>query len=144
MKKFLTLVLAATCLAGCETYISLSGSNVVAKAAKWEGTYYKRGVSAQCAAWVGTVMKSAGYTPPKGYALCTNWLSWGTKVSRANMQPGDIVIYAKSGGYHHISIYRGGGKAIHRPTRSSTVKTINVDYRRIIGIRRPPVLRSRA
>ena len=133
-------ILAAVLAVGCETLpSSTSGHAVVAKANTWEGSHYRYGVTAQCANWVGTVVKSAGHTPPKGQAKCTNWLSWGTKVPVSMIRPGDIVIYARgSSGYHHIAIYKGQRKVVHRPTRRSTVQVMDLHYRRIIGVRRPP------
>lgn len=113
-----------------------STSQLANKAERYEGSYFKKGVSARCADFVGTVTKECGKTPPSGYQKCTSWLNWGQKVPLSQIKRGDIVIYAKSGGYNHIGIYKGDGKVIHRPTRSKPVGTINLNYRKIIGIRR--------
>lgn len=132
---FFTLIFALL-IVGCETP-SLPGLTVAANATKWEGSYYRRGVSAQCANWVGTVVRESGHSTPANPAKSTNWLSWGKPVPISMIRPGDVVIYARgSNGYHHAAIYRGAGKVTHRPTRNSQVKTMDLHYRRIIGVRR--------
>ena len=136
MKKiFLTsLCISVIALSSCTT---IPNTAIINKANSWEGRYYRHGVSAQCASWVGSVVKSAGITPPSGYAKSTRWLSWGQKVSVANIQPGDVVVYARGkSGYHHAAIYQGNGRVIHRSTRKAPVKTMNLHYRRILGVRR--------
>ncbi len=115
---------------------SSSPNKIASTAESWEGRYFKQGQSARCADFVGTVVLKSGKIPPEGYQKCTSWLNWGKKVNLANIQKGDIVIYAKSGKYNHIGIYDGDGKIIHRPTRSKVVGKMNYKYRRIIGVRR--------
>lgn len=55
----------------------------------------------------------------------------GTYVSRENLQPGDIVFFAKSGYIHHVGIYVGNGNMIHAPQTGDVVKisSINTEYR---------------
>jgi|GEM_PF-3606735 len=118
-------------------FLNILPSGVIAaKAEAWEGKYYKRGVSAQCASFVGAVVKSTGRLPPKGYEKCTNWNNWGIAVAIRNRKRGDIIIYSKSGRYNHIGIYDGRGKIIHRPTRSRPVQKLKYNYRRILAVRR--------
>ena len=122
---------------GFFSFLFSSPSGVANKAEDWEGKHYNKGVTAQCAAFVGHVVKQSGKTPPVEDQKCTNWLKWGKPVNKANLRRGDIIIYARSGKYHHISIYLGDGYAMHRPTRSKTVRKIKYNYRSIIAIRRP-------
>lgn len=111
-------------------------SNIASNAESWEGKYFKQGQSARCADFVGNIVMKSGKKPPLGYQKCTSWLNWGKKVSFSDLRKGDIIIYAKSGGYNHIGIYCGNGEIIHRPTKSKKVGRLNYKYRKIIGIRR--------
>lgn len=56
----------------------------------------------------------------------------GTTVSYNNMQPGDLVFFAKGGYVHHVGIYVGGGQMIHAPQTGDVVKysSITTSYRR--------------
>ena len=111
-------------------------SQLANKAERYEGSYFKKGITARCADFVGTVVKECGKNPPSGYQKCTSWLAWGKKVTISKIKKGDIVIYEKKDGYNHIGIYKGSGVVIHRPTKSKPVGTISLHYRKIIGIRR--------
>ncbi len=55
----------------------------------------------------------------------------GTYVSRENLQPGDLVFFAKNGYVHHVGIYIGNGNMIHAPQTGDVVKisSINTEYR---------------
>lgn len=55
----------------------------------------------------------------------------GSYVSRDNLQPGDLVFFAKGGYIHHVGIYAGNGNMIHAPQTGDVVKvsSINTDYR---------------
>ncbi len=55
----------------------------------------------------------------------------GTYVSRENLEPGDLVFFAKGGNIHHVGIYIGNGNMIHAPQTGDVVKvsSINTEYR---------------
>lgn len=55
----------------------------------------------------------------------------GTYVSRENLQPGDLVFFAKGGYIHHVGIYVGNGNMIHAPQTGDVVKisSIQTSYR---------------
>lgn len=55
----------------------------------------------------------------------------GSYVSRENLQPGDLVFFAKGGYIHHVGIYVGNGNMIHAPQTGDVVKisSINTEYR---------------
>ncbi len=55
----------------------------------------------------------------------------GVYVSRENLQPGDLVFFAKGGNIHHVGIYVGNGQMIHAPQTGDVVKisSINTEYR---------------
>lgn len=48
----------------------------------------------------------------------------GTPVSKANLQPGDLVFFYSP--VSHVAIYIGGGKVVHASTSSSPVKISNL------------------
>tara|TARA_B100001094_G_C18178004_1_gene799082 strand:- start:938 stop:1405 length:468 start_codon:yes stop_codon:yes gene_type:complete len=118
----------------------ISSSKISLIAKKDVGTYYKKGVSLQCANYVGHVVERAGGSPPQGKASARSWLKWGKRVSFSGLKPGDIIVTSRgrSSRSGHILIYKGDGKAIHRSTRYKPIGEISVDYykSRIIGIRR--------
>ena len=117
-------------------------ASLISKAKAWEGKYYRRGVSYQCANWVGEVASSSGFSLPSGHSMARSWLEWGKPVSLSSIRPGDVVVTwrgSRGGSSGHILIYLGGDQCIHRPTHSSPVRRISLDsYRsRILGVRRP-------
>lgn len=66
--------------------------------------------------------------------------SMGSPVSKANLQPGDLVFFNTYGSISHVGIYVGGGEFIHAPGsgRGVTVSDINSGYyaQRYAGARR--------
>ena len=65
----------------------------------------------------------------------------GSAVSRADLQPGDLVMFGPSvSGINHVGIYIGGGKIVHaaNPSRGVTIDTINSGYynNNYVGARR--------
>jgi cell wall-associated NlpC family hydrolase len=68
----------------------------------------------------------------------TGWqYNEGKPVSRANLQPGDLVFYFSD--QHHMSIYVGGNWVVHAPTSGDVVRMTQLDnpYLPISGFRRP-------
>ena len=65
----------------------------------------------------------------------------GSPVARADLQPGDLVMFGPSvSGINHVGIYIGGGQIVHaaNPSRGVTIDTINSGYynNNYIGARR--------
>ena len=52
--------------------------------------------------------------------------SAGKPVSRANLQPGDIISYY--GGNSHVAIYIGNNKVVHAINSGTPVKVTSMDY----------------
>lgn len=48
-------------------------------------------------------------------------INCGQRVSRSNLQPGDLVFFGLSG-IHHVGIYVGGGNYIHAPNTGDVVR----------------------
>jgi cell wall-associated NlpC family hydrolase len=49
----------------------------------------------------------------------------GVPVSRANLQPGDLVFFYGGG---HVGIYIGNNQVVHAPTSGDVVKVTKIDY----------------
>ncbi|MCE5204407.1 MAG: NlpC/P60 family protein [Actinomycetia bacterium] len=60
----------------------------------------------------------------------------GERVSRANLQPGDLVFFGRSR-IHHVGIYIGGGKYVHAPHTGDVVKISSLDRSDYAGACRP-------
>lgn len=54
----------------------------------------------------------------------------GTKISKSELQPGDLVFYANSRGkINHVSLYIGGGQVIHASNKRTGIKISKYNYR---------------
>ncbi len=148
LRKILTVVTALLVCSGPTQVrsqglfgIPMGNSAIVSRASTWEGRFYRKGQSLQCANWVGEVVTSAGLGVPQYHSLARNWLKWGKPVGINHMRPGDVIVQwrgSRSGTSGHILIYVGGGECLHRPTYSKAVARVSIDsYKsRILGIRR--------
>jgi cell wall-associated NlpC family hydrolase len=50
-----------------------------------------------------------------------------TKISKSELQPGDLVFYGRPT-IHHVALYIGGGQIIHSPGSGKYVHITTVDY----------------
>lgn len=54
----------------------------------------------------------------------------GTKISKSDLQPGDLVFYADSkGNINHVALYIGGGQVIHASSPKTGIKISKYNYR---------------
>ena len=120
---------------------SSSGATVVAKAKSYIGYKYVYGGSSpstgfDCSGFTSYIYKQFGVSLNRTAA---GQYSNGTAVSRANLQPGDLVMFGKSG-INHVGIYIGGGMIVHAENSSTgvTTDTINSGYynNNYVGARR--------
>lgn len=105
------------------------------------GSYYRPGVKAQCANFVGHVVTKAGGEKPSSASFARSWLKWGKPVNWSSKKPGDIIVTwrgSRSGTYGHILIYAGDNTAIHRSTSGKKVGYVDVaNYSsKVLGVRR--------
>lgn len=64
-------------------------------------------------------------------------INYGQRVSRADLAPGDLVFFGKSG-IHHVGIYIGGGNFVHAPHTGDVVKVSSLGARSdYVGACRP-------
>lgn len=118
-----------------------SDSGIVNAAKNYIGTPYVWGGESMseggmdCSGFVYNALKDAGYNV--GRTTAQGYRSYGTSVSKTDMQPGDLVFFGKDGKASHIGIYIGNGQMIHssggsKNTKSNPGKGVsvtNVDYR---------------
>lgn len=102
----------------------LTGQQVVDFAKKFLGTPYKWGGTTpagfDCSGFVYYVYNSLGYKMPR---MINDMNKQGTYVAKANLKPGDVVIFQNTyaSGLSHVGIYVGDGKFIHSPNSRSVV-----------------------
>lgn len=54
--------------------------------------------------------------------------SYGTKVSKSNLQAGDLVFFNTSGkGVSHVGLYIGNGNMLHSPRTGDVVKIVSIN-----------------
>ncbi len=118
-----------------------NGSSIVATAKKYLGYKYTYGGSSpstgfDCSGFTSYVFRQHGKSLNRTAA---GQYSNGVAVSRANLQPGDLVMFGKSG-INHVAIYIGGGQIIHASTPSTGVRidSLNTGYynNNYVGARR--------
>lgn len=119
---------------------SKNGGSVVETAKSYIGSRYVYGGSGpssfDCSGFTSYVYKQYGVSLNRTAA---GQYSNGTAVSKAELQPGDLVMFGKSG-INHVGIYIGGGQMVHaaNPSRGVTTDTINSGYyyNNYVGARR--------
>ena len=116
------------------------GATVVATAKNYIGSKYVYGAtgpnSFDCSGFTQYVFKLHGVSLNRTAAA---QYSNGVAVDRINLQPGDLVMFGKSG-INHVGIYIGGGQIVHaaNPSRGVTIDTITSGYynNNYVGARR--------
>lgn len=99
-----------------------SSSEVINYAKSFLGTPYVYGAtgpnSFDCSGFVQYVYRHFGVTTGR---TTGDQINHGQYVSRANLQPGDLVFFG-SGTPHHVGIYVGNNSYIHAPHTGDVVK----------------------
>ncbi|SFL38572.1 C40 family peptidase [Geodermatophilus ruber] len=75
-----------------------------------------------CSGLTTFAYKAAGITIPR---TSKAQAGFGTPVSKAALQPGDLVFFNSP--VSHVGMYIGNGQMVHAPTPGQTVKTIKLD-----------------
>lgn len=90
---------------------------------KWGGTSPS---GFDCSGFVQYVYAQNGISLSRTtYTQCVE----GTYVSKANLQPGDLVFFGSASSPHHVGIYVGDGKYVHAPSTGDYVKYASLEYR---------------
>lgn len=117
----------------------VSGEELVSYAMQFVGNPYVWGGNSltkgcDCSGFVHLVYKHFGY---KTVRYSMSFLYEGTPVSRADVRPGDIVVYAMKNGIGHVAIYAGNGKIVEAQSKGTGITAYrSIDCREIVGIRR--------
>ncbi len=82
--------------------------------------------SFDCSGFTSYVFRNAaGVSIPRTSSAQSGF---GKTVSKANLQPGDLVFFNTSGsGVSHVGIYVGGGKMVHAPSSGKSVSTASIN-----------------
>lgn len=116
------------------------GASVVAEANKYVGCKYRYGGTTpsgfDCSGFTSYVYKKFGVNLNRTAA---GQYSNGVSVTKSQLQPGDLVMFGKSG-ISHVAIYAGGGRIVHAATSKTGVRTdsLNSGYysKNYVGARR--------
>lgn len=111
-------------------------SEVVSIAKKYLGAPYRWGASGpnsfDCSGFTMFVYRQVGVSLPHSSRA---QISRGQRVSRADLQPGDLVFFGSP--IHHVGIYVGGGMYIHAPRTGDVVKISSMSRGDFSGACRP-------
>lgn len=97
----------------------------------WGGVSLTNG--ADCSGFVLSVYKKYGVSLPHSSRAQAGY---GTKVDSSDLQPGDLIFYAKNGTINHVAIYVGGGQVVHASSPRTGIKISKWNYRTPHTIRR--------
>jgi len=122
---------------------SATGASILAAARAYAGTPYRWGGASSrgvdCSGLVVRAMARQGVTVPHHSAAL---YKMGRAVSRAALQPGDLVFFNTNGrGISHVGIWAGGNSFIHASSgQRKVITTALTGYyvQRYVGARRLP------
>lgn len=111
-------------------------SEVVAIAKQYLGARYVWGASGpntfDCSGFTMFVYRQVGVSLPHSSRA---QIHYGERVSRADLQPGDLVFFGSP--IHHVGMYVGGGMYIHAPHTGDVVKISSMGRGDFAGACRP-------
>jgi peptidoglycan DL-endopeptidase CwlO len=101
---------------------SVSGSAVLALAARYVGIPYRKGGTTpagfDCSAYVQYVYRLLGVSLPR---TTDQQLAAVTRISRSQALPGDLVFFMSGRGSYHMGIYAGGGMMYDSPRTGARI-----------------------
>jgi cell wall-associated NlpC family hydrolase len=110
---------------------SISTNSIVAYASNFLGTPYVWGGNGpnyfDCSGFTRYVFAHFGVSIPR---VSRDQAKVGTYVAKSDLQPGDLVFFAKPGrAVHHVGIYVGNNSYIHAPSTGDVVKISTLSSR---------------
>ncbi len=136
-------VVSATVGSRVENANSEMAKAVIAEAEKYLGVMYRYGGTSpetgfDCSGFCQYVFDKVGISLSR--VSRDQYANDGVKVSKSELQPGDLVFFGSGGSVSHVGIYMGNGEMIHSPSTGKPVQytSINSDYytSRYIGAKR--------
>jgi hypothetical protein len=97
----------------------------------WGGTSLTNG--ADCSGFTMSIYKKYGVSLPHHAA---SQAQLGTKIEFSQLQPGDLVFYAKNGSINHVAIYIGNGQVVHASNPKTGIRISSLNYRTPYSARR--------
>ncbi len=97
----------------------------------WGGTSLTHGCD--CSGFTQSVLKNFGISVPR---VSRDQAQSGSKVTSANMRPGDLIFYAnRSGTINHVGMYIGNGQVVNAASTRSGIRIYRWNYRTPVAIR---------
>lgn len=90
----------------------------------WGGTSLTNGTD--CSGFTQSVYSHFGISIPR---TSRTQATGGTGVSLSNLNPGDLIFYARSGSINHVALYIGGGRVISASSPSTGIRITSYNYR---------------
>lgn len=107
-------------------------SDLVDYALQFVGGQYRDGgndphTGVDCSGFIKYVMKhGAGINMNRS---SRSQATQGKEISAEEMQPGDLIFYAKNSSINHVAMYIGNGQVVHASTYKTGIKLSDWDYR---------------
>lgn len=95
----------------------------------WGGESLTRGVD--CSGFTMKIYQRYGIYLPHSSRAQPNH---GTKISRSEIRPGDLIFYGNGKSINHVAIYMGNGQVVHASNARDGIKISNAFYRTPICI----------
>lgn len=109
-------------------YVSTTRTNLVNTAYQYLGTPYVWGGTTpngfDCSGFVQYVYRQLGISIPR---VTTGQEYAGIDVTGQELAAGDLVLWGRRGGTHHVGMYIGDGKYIHSPQTGDVVRIANLN-----------------
>lgn len=89
----------------------------------WGGESLTNGID--CSGFTMKVYETVGIKLPHYSAAQP---AYGTKISKSELKPGDLIFYSSSNRIDHVAIYIGNGQIVHAASARSGIKISNAFY----------------
>lgn len=91
---------------------------------RYGGTSLKNGID--CSAFTQQVYRQHGISIPR---TSSSQGSSGTRVSKENLKPGDLVFYGSGSSINHVAMFIGNNQIVHASNRRDGIKISKMNYR---------------